>query len=389
MNVTPEAFREVCYRCRRAKAVCLCPVLSTIPTKAKIVFLQHPREARNPIGTVRMAHLQLEGSRIVEGTEFANHAEVQSLLEQDRGHAVVLFPAEGARDASELRTHAGPLAIFVLDGTWSQARKLWKQNTFLHALPAYTLSPKEPGRYRIRREPAPHCLSTIEAVGQLLDAIEGTEGAHAALLNPFDAMIEKQISFTGAGVGRVRRRIRDRKRYFAFPEGLDPARAVLVHAEGTGHAARAEGGDNELLEWHAFKPSSGERFYAALQTEKPLNPLVRERLALPEERLPRAALDAAWAAFVGDAPCVGWGRYAPSLYAASGPALANFFDLRTLLTDFLKVRLGYVEDGTERLKLSASDDPRRGHRRVRHLEALFAHAMTLAAARGGVKPLLP
>ena len=101
--VETEAFREVCYRCRRARAVCLCPALTPITPAARIVFLQHPREARNAIGTVRLAHLQLEGSTIIEGVELAASAETMALFERERARSVVLYPAKNARPAEELR----------------------------------------------------------------------------------------------------------------------------------------------------------------------------------------------------------------------------------------------------------------------------------------------
>jgi DTW domain-containing protein YfiP len=341
---------------------------------AKVIFLQHPREARNPIGTVRMAHLQLAGSQIIEGVQFASNEDAMALFQRERERSIVLYPTEGARDAETLREHQGPLTIWVLDGTWSQAKKLWRYNEWLHALPAYTLNPKEPGRYRIRREPAPHCLATIEAVSQLLDVVAGAPGMHARLLDPFDTMIERQLRFTHSGVGRVRRKIRNKKRTFSLP--FDAARAVLVHAEGSGHVARSHGGTNELLEWHALRPSTGERFYAAVTTNEPVADRVRSALGLSDPQRARTEVEAAWAAFRAGDPCVGWGQYAPSLYGS----LEHYFDLRELLSDYLKRRLGYVEDGTARLLLQASSDPRRGHRRISHLAAIFEHARQLASA---------
>ncbi|MCC6809117.1 MAG: DTW domain-containing protein [Deltaproteobacteria bacterium] len=372
--VETEAFREVCYRCRRARAVCLCPALTPITPAARIVFLQHPREARNAIGTVRLAHLQLEGSTIIEGVELAASAETMALFERERARSVVLYPAKNARPAEELRAHAGPLTVWVLDGTWNQAKKLWTKNPWLHALPAYTLNPTVPGNYRIRKEPAPHCLATIEAVTQLLDLIADAPGRHQGLLRAFETMVDRQIAFTQGGNGRVRRKIRKTKRTFAFPEGCDPDRVVLVHAEGSGHVARSRGGDNELCEWHALRPSTGERFYAQVATHVPIAESVRTKLGIDAAPIDREAFEARWRAFKGDDACLGWGRYAPALYERG---LEPYWDLRDILTDFLKKRLGYVEDGTRRLGLTPAADPRRGHRRIGHLAALFAHARSL------------
>ena len=54
------AYRPTCPRCRRPASYCYCAHLTPIASRTRVVFLQHPREHRMPIGTARMTHL---GSR--------------------------------------------------------------------------------------------------------------------------------------------------------------------------------------------------------------------------------------------------------------------------------------------------------------------------------------
>ena len=70
-----------------------------------------------------------------------------------------------------------PAHLIALDGTWSHARKLYVQNPWLHALPHYRIDPSAPSNYRIRREPSPSHLSTLESVLAALRSLEPeTEG---------------------------------------------------------------------------------------------------------------------------------------------------------------------------------------------------------------------
>src|SRR4051812_30398279 len=88
------AHREVCLRCRRPARLCYCGHLPALATRTKVILLQHPREARMPIGTARMAHLALPGSELHRGVYFHDNARVRALMEEPG--TALLFPGEGA-----------------------------------------------------------------------------------------------------------------------------------------------------------------------------------------------------------------------------------------------------------------------------------------------------
>lgn len=92
-----------------------------------------------------------------------------------------------------------PLLLVVPDGTWRKARKLLHLNPSLAALPRVSLGAVAPSRYRLRKAPEEGALSTIEAVVAALDALEAPQ-SFAALLRPFDALIEGQIAAMGEAV---------------------------------------------------------------------------------------------------------------------------------------------------------------------------------------------
>ena len=128
-------------------------------------ILQHLRERKTAIGTARMAHLSLPNSELHQGVSFVDHPRVRELAAAEG--TALLFPGAGAVDPASLRGRP-PRAVIVVDGTWSQARKVIKLNPFLQALPRIGLTPPRPSNYRIRAEPSAECVSTIEAVVHLL-----------------------------------------------------------------------------------------------------------------------------------------------------------------------------------------------------------------------------
>jgi len=170
--------------------VCYCAHLPTLPTRTRVLLLQHPRERNMAIGTARMAHLALPNSVLRVGVDFAADPVVTGAIGGD-APSYLLFPGPGARDVADLPRDQA-LNLFVVDGTWWQAGKLVKCNPILQRLPRVAFSPSQPSDYRIRRQPAPFCVSTIEALAEVLNRLEPDRGPFDALLQPFRAMIDRQ-----------------------------------------------------------------------------------------------------------------------------------------------------------------------------------------------------
>jgi DTW domain-containing protein YfiP len=187
-------YRPVCPRCRRPEAACWCAHLPRLEAATRVVFLQHPRERRVAISTCRMAHLALPGSVLLRGVRFDEDARLEALCRPRRpdGLVAVLFPGEGALDPRDLPPGAVDTLI-VADGTWPQAKKLVRRSALLAGLPRMGLAPSRPSAYRIRREPAEHCVSTIEAVVEVLGLLEGDEARFRPALAAFDHMIDYQL----------------------------------------------------------------------------------------------------------------------------------------------------------------------------------------------------
>src|SRR5262245_58923987 len=107
--------RPVCGRCRRPLPACYCNHIPCLPTRTRVLLLQHPREHRTPIGTARMAHLALPGSTLRVGLDFASDPVVRAALDGPRP-AYLVFPGPGAADVASL-PHDVEATLVVVDGT--------------------------------------------------------------------------------------------------------------------------------------------------------------------------------------------------------------------------------------------------------------------------------
>jgi len=213
-------MRVMCYRCFWPQSLCWCASLRPMATRTRFVFLMSPKEFKEEkAGTGRLTHLCLPNSELRMGQGFEQDEAVQALLADPANHCVLLYPGvtalnlteagsstddccgnpgvgrlacavaeeQGSSVAKPMDDRAGRveqsgselvalrsqlesrrLVVFLLDATWGGARKLLRLSPGLQRLPRIMFTPTSPSRYIIKQQPQEGCLSTLEAVHELL-----------------------------------------------------------------------------------------------------------------------------------------------------------------------------------------------------------------------------
>lgn len=148
-------------------------------TRTRFVFLMHPKEFKEEkAGTGRLTHLSLVESEIHMGISFEEHEAVQRMLGDPGLFPVLLYPGASARNLSsggltEADLGGRRLVVFLLDGTWSCARKMLRLSPSLQRLPRVMFTAETAvSRYVIKQQPQAGCLSTLEATHELLLALD-------------------------------------------------------------------------------------------------------------------------------------------------------------------------------------------------------------------------
>jgi DTW domain-containing protein YfiP len=357
--------------------VCVCRLAGAIATRTRVIFLQHPRERRMAIGTARLAHLALPGSELRVGLDFAADRVLAPALAATP-LPYVLFPGPDAHPVGELPRDR-PNTIIVIDGTWSQARKLLRLNPALAALPRVSFAPQRKSAYQIRRQPADHCVSTIEALGEVLSALEPEGFPVERLLQPFFAMVARQQRFASE-IRSARHRKDPGTWQRRDPQSLQRLRAALahvvcVHGEANAWPLRHPSWQPaETIHWVAQRLSTGARYEALLRPRRPLAPATLANLGLDPAAVADGQSVAAWkesfAAFVqpGDL-FVHWGGFPVEVAGLDGLTLGAHeeerFDLRAELSQWLHRKAGPVDDLARELvgaELEVSGEGRAGRR---------------------------
>jgi len=229
--------REFCWRCRRPKEICLCPVLPPLRIATKIVLLMHPMEwRREKCTTGRITCLNLAESEIIPGLAFDKNPRYRALADDPANFPMLLYPGAGATNLSEGGFPSGllegrRLVVFLIDATWACARVVARESPGLMGLPRLMFTPREKSRWVIKKQPAPWCLSTLEAAHELLLALDaaGLERYEdrGRLLEAFAAMQAHQIRHAGSS---------PRLRYSSMKAAALPDGSPI----GPGFAGRAE-----------------------------------------------------------------------------------------------------------------------------------------------------
>lgn len=178
---------------------CLCPYVTPVSHRTKVLILQHRAESRHPLNTARLAVLGLSNAQLCVGEHFP---ELEMTIAATSS-AVLLFPSDDDTAQGQgnkpgcLSDHPG--LLIVPDGTWRKARGIVRANPVLNTLPRLDLPASSPSQYRVRKARENGALSTIEAIVRALTVLE-SEQDFQPVLRPFEKLVEQQIQAMGRDV---------------------------------------------------------------------------------------------------------------------------------------------------------------------------------------------
>ncbi len=195
-SATPRDLHGHCHRCMLQHEICVCGVLPRVETRTEIVLIRHVTEVLLTSNTGRFAALSLPNSRMLGygGGEAFDASQLG-------GEGTALLYCSGPQ--RELTFV--PTRLVVLDGSFRQARRMYKRVPELRDLPELTLPAPRVTPTRLRRPTQPDGMSTIEAIAAALSELEGPEVAaplwalHRELVRRADIMRGRKRAIVSAG----------------------------------------------------------------------------------------------------------------------------------------------------------------------------------------------
>lgn len=185
-----------CERCRLSKPYCICAWQPDAHSQVGVCLLMYDTEPFKPSNTGWLIADIVKETYAFSWSRVGDMQEVKALLNDSNWQPYVVFPGEYAEPERVHHTlmdsNKKPLFI-LLDGTWPEARKMFRKSPYLNDLPVLSLTPHQLSRYQLRRSNNSAHLCTAEVAALCLE-LAGEPSVAQTLNNWLDLFTEHYLA---------------------------------------------------------------------------------------------------------------------------------------------------------------------------------------------------
>jgi DTW domain-containing protein YfiP len=153
--------RERCVDCRLVPSHCMCALRPSLTTRAGVCLLMADIEPLKPSNTGWLVADVVADTFAFGWTRTEIDPDLLALLRDPQWQPYVVFPGQYAAPERVVRTVQSPDSLpkdaqqkrplfILLDGTWSEARKMFRKSPYLDRLPVLSLEPDRTSQYKLR-----------------------------------------------------------------------------------------------------------------------------------------------------------------------------------------------------------------------------------------------
>ncbi|WP_194206139.1 tRNA-uridine aminocarboxypropyltransferase [Superficieibacter sp. 1612_C1] len=194
-----------CQRCLLPLKTCLCATI--VPTQAQSQFclVMFDTEPMKPSNTGRLIADILPQTTAFQWSRTEPPQALLELVANPDYQPLVVFPASYAgaeRQVLAAPPSGKPPLFIMLDGTWPEARKMFRKSPWLDSLPVISVDLARVSSYRLRDVHAEGQYCTAEVAIALLDLAGDIEAA-TTLGNHFSLFRERYLAGKSAHQGNI------------------------------------------------------------------------------------------------------------------------------------------------------------------------------------------
>ncbi|MBU3144519.1 tRNA-uridine aminocarboxypropyltransferase [Clostridium sp. CF012] len=190
-----------CSKCGLPIINCLCDKAPKIKTHAKLWILSTEKEFYRPSNTARLLELvNPDSTEIFLWERTKTPEKLVANLNNEIYEPFLLFPIENYETESrkvEYENTGKIPAFIIIDGTWKEARKIFRRSAYLENLPIISLEPAFNSNYDLRRGVVDGNLCTIEAAMEVLKINGETDSSQ--VINEFFNLFLKSYKAGSSG----------------------------------------------------------------------------------------------------------------------------------------------------------------------------------------------
>ncbi|MEN4052481.1 DTW domain-containing protein [Sulfurimonas sp. NWX79] len=194
----------------------MCEYFCEIETETKFVILMHPKEFKKvKNNTGHFTHQSLKNSELFIGIDFTHNRRINEIIATHESY--ILFPSPHALNLTQKNPKKSnrPLAIFLIDSTWSCTKSIFYHSKNLQNLGHMSFTTTKKSQYQIKEQPDAAYLSTMESTLVVLEALNqhGVEYIKKESLELFLEPFYKMIAYQQALIANPKSNAVRFKRY--------------------------------------------------------------------------------------------------------------------------------------------------------------------------------
>ena len=178
-----------CKHCMLLPYLCICSIKKTVNTQSAFLLLMYDDEILKPSNTGRLIADLIPDTFAYIWSRTEPNASMLLLVNDPQWQPIVVFPEEYAqaervltqKQTTTLVNNKRPLFI-LLDGTWAQAKKMFRKSPYLDTLPVLSFSPEKLSQYLVRKATKENQLATAEVASLVLASMDEQENANLLAL---------------------------------------------------------------------------------------------------------------------------------------------------------------------------------------------------------------
>ncbi len=207
---------ERCINCMLLPYLCICAYKKTVSTNSAFLLLMYDDEILKPSNTGRLIADLIPDTFAYIWSRTEPNSEMLSLLQDPQWQPIVIFPEEYSEPerviSAENMINRDKKTLFILlDGSWAQAKKMFRKSPYLDKLPVLSFSPEKLSQYLVRKAVKDNQLATAEVASLALQYIGEPQNASQLELL-FDVFKENYM------LGKQRKQLPDNASYYKLVE---------------------------------------------------------------------------------------------------------------------------------------------------------------------------
>ncbi|MBI6528949.1 DTW domain-containing protein [Proteus vulgaris] len=181
LSVSTRPFKARGFRIKRCnfcllpEKQCLCDTIVSQPAKSQFCLLMYDTEVMKPSNTGKLIADVLPDTQAFLWSRTTPEQALLDLINTPDKQAYVVFPESYASNErvvyNQLPVNSKPPLFILLDGTWSEARKMFRKSPYLDSLPIFSLNEASKCDYVLRQAAREDQHCTAEVAASILENV--------------------------------------------------------------------------------------------------------------------------------------------------------------------------------------------------------------------------